>query len=436
MPHFLTSVPPVQQPAAALSKGFALSEAFRRELVRIAFAVAACPVRDRLTVRTGPARPPALLCSVAPPPPRRPITRRNYRDCDCFERSPFSSPQGSEPRLGRPGPRSVSDPALEDAESGPGREGATLVRCILLRAEFGCGGKGKPLLRVRWLDSLSVPASQLLHRLCGSSYLRVGFNCSHASTLSPHRRGMPGDRDMLRDFASAWLWRLSAGGPAPPPLPTSAAAGAAKAAAAGGPAAGGAAAEQPRSPWLRFLWDLHDDLQPQGAPLVLSGASPEPLAPRLLSFAWSDTLPGPSDPAVALGPLQRADVPSTAADFHCCNILDMTMQDQRLGPEDFAALVRAHGCQPGAGAQAALKSCIWMWRSSTNNKRAVRVGSGGGGGGGGVGAAASGYESGDDGDGHEQQGALWEAWKVIEPVVQMAAQRYVASTLASIGVTR
>lgn len=79
-----------------------------------------------------------------------------------------------------------------------------------------------------------------------------------------------------------------------------------------------------------------------------------------------------------------------------------------------------------------------MWRSSTNNKRALRVGavSAAEGGGGCAGAgASSGYESSDNGS-YGQHGALWDAWKVIEPVVQAAAQRYVASTLASIGVTR
>lgn len=113
------------------------------------------------------------------------------------------------------------------------------------------------------------------------------------------------------------------------------------------------------------------------------------------------------------------------------------MQDQRLGPDEFAALVRAHGCPPGAGAQSALKSCIWKWRSSTNNKQRLAAGAVGGGGGGAV--AASGHESeGDEGGGEQQQGsgALWEAWRVIEPVVAAVAQRYVTSTLASVGVMR
>lgn len=47
----LTSRPFPPEPAAAVSKGFALSDVFRRELVRIAFSIAACPVRDRLAVR-------------------------------------------------------------------------------------------------------------------------------------------------------------------------------------------------------------------------------------------------------------------------------------------------------------------------------------------------------------------------------------------------
>lgn len=37
--------------AAAVSKGFAMSESLNRELVRIAFSVASSPVKDKLSVR-------------------------------------------------------------------------------------------------------------------------------------------------------------------------------------------------------------------------------------------------------------------------------------------------------------------------------------------------------------------------------------------------
>lgn len=88
---------------------------------------------------------------------------------------------------------------------------------------------------------------------------------------------MPGDIDMLRNFASAWLSRFSSGAPPPPTLPLGTSGGAA----GGGRkepgamlgllagAAGGASDAQGLGPWLHFVWGVHWDLQPQGAQLHL-----------------------------------------------------------------------------------------------------------------------------------------------------------------------
>ncbi|PNH10384.1 hypothetical protein TSOC_002885 [Tetrabaena socialis] len=263
---------------------------------------------------------------------------------------------GGEAEVGASGGGPQADDPARDL---PAAE-AGLIRCLLLRASYGgmacdvrllrgfaaywsarfrgaAGGIHMRLLVLRGCNFVPqqsrshvrqvgdaapgcgafMPASQLLAEQMAEQTSLQRLATAVRQRLGAFWGGSGADASVVRP-----QWHVAAEADTPP-----------------GSATGGCASSGPTSSrWLQYLCELYDQVP----------------------------VPGPLSRAASVGPLRRSDVPLSAVDFHVSDVVP-----QLLARPEVQAAAAASGARGGAEeeqAEEALKSAMWLFRSSTNPK--------------------------------------------------------------------
>jgi hypothetical protein len=200
--------------------------------------------------------------------------------------------------------------------------------------------------------------------------------------------GMACDVAMLRAAAALWARRFAGAADAPPPLPARSGVAAAGSAAASQRDAS-AASDANCSAWSIYLESLFASLPRPEHCLGAADAAAE---------------------LAALPPLRLRDVPPSAIDFHCSNILTDVLADAAL-PD--AAMEALHAA--GEPVET-LKRAMWRYRSGVNTKTRLAALQRGG-------KAADGDA--EDDEREEGDEALRAAWAGVAPLVELHSARFI-----------
>ena len=82
-------------------------------------------------------------------------------------------------------------------------------------------------------------------------------------------------------------------------------------------------------------------------------------------------MPRVSEGVQDVGPLQHSDVPPAAVDFHVSSIVQALLQQPAIAE----AATRAAAAGAASNSESALQRAMWRFRSSTNRKQRLQVGS-------------------------------------------------------------
>ncbi|GAQ80538.1 hypothetical protein KFL_000560270 [Klebsormidium nitens] len=152
--------------------------------------------------------------------------------------------------------------------------------------------------------------------------------------------GMAGDVRMLRCYVRVWLKRFSGASPPPPPLANF----------CSGPADVTSPSSDVSLDWGNWLRRLY-------------AQTPRP--PQVLDTCTSGALPAVVDVA-AMSRIMLSDVPPSAADFHCSNVIEDVLKDTPAGRQ-----VEATCREEAVDAKAVFRSAMWHFRSSKNLKKTL-----------------------------------------------------------------